>query len=76
MFGDLARHSATKQKALIATNVRAAVFTYAREPGLWSSCQTVRGAPTNDLLVFANGQMIRSTEVVISRFPMAEATDA
>jgi hypothetical protein len=72
MFGGLAPFLDTKRKATICTNAPVEICTSVKEPDLWSFYRTTADGHTKSLLVFANGQTIQLTEIVVTEFPPAE----
>jgi hypothetical protein len=73
MFGGLAPFLVTKRKATICTNARVEICTSVKERDLWSFYRTKPDGLTKGLLVFANGQTIQLTEIVVTEFHPAKA---
>jgi len=66
MFGGLAPSLGTKRKETIYTNARVEMCTSVKERDSWSFYRTIPDGLTRDSLVFANGQTIHLTEVVVT----------
>src|ERR1700741_4030553 len=73
MFGGLARFLDTKGKGSIYISAVAETCTFVRGRDSWNFYRMTPCAPTKRLWVFANGQTIQLTKVVVKEFLSAKA---